>query len=108
MLEPLFNSYFLMESHFLEFHGNFIKLKFVIKHFKLFDFMGDYHIFTRYLLAEKEEGNTMTMREICSKVAMKTPEQRQSGVLIVNFDQVSHDVVLLALCLTLSRFLTLL
>ena len=50
----------------------------------------------------------MTMREICSKVAMKTPEQRQSGVLVVNFDQVSHDVVLLALCLTLSRFLTLL
>ena len=50
----------------------------------------------------------MTMREICSKVAMKTPERRQSGVLTVNFDQVSHDGILLTLCLTLNRFLTLL
>ena len=45
------------------------------------------------------------MCEICSKLTIKTPEQRQwrrSGVFIVNFEHISH-LVLVFLLLTLSR-----
>ena len=49
--------------------------------------------------------NTRTRCEICSKLTMKTPEQRywhHSGVFIVNFDHISH-LVLVFLLLTLNR-----
>ena len=48
---------------------------------------------------------TRTRCEICSDVTIKTTEQRQwrrSGVFIVNFEQISH-LVLVFLLLTLSR-----
>ena len=37
--------------------------------------------------------NTRTRCEICSKLTIKTPEQRQwhrSGIFIVNFEHISH------------------
>ena len=49
--------------------------------------------------------NTRTRREICSKLTIKMPEWRQwrrSGVFIVNFEDISH-LVLVFLLLTLSR-----
>ena len=47
------------------------------------------------------------MREICSKLKIKTPEQRhqrRSGVFIVNFDQISH-IALVFLLLTLTKYM---
>ena len=49
--------------------------------------------------------NTRTRCEICSKLTIKTPERRQwrrSGVFIVNFEHISH-LVLVFLLLTLNR-----
>ena len=49
--------------------------------------------------------NTRTRCEICLKLTIKTPERRQwrrSGVFIVNFEHISH-LVLVFLLLTLSR-----
>ena len=49
--------------------------------------------------------NTRTRSEICSNLTIKTPKRRQwhcSGVFIVNFEHISH-LVLLFLLLTLSR-----
>ena len=40
--------------------------------------------------------------EICLKLTTKTPEQRRSGVFIVNFEHISHHI-LVFLLLTLSR-----
>ena len=48
--------------------------------------------------------NTITRREICSKLTIKIPEERQcrrSGVFIVNFEHISHLVLVFPL-LTLS------
>ena len=48
--------------------------------------------------------NTRTRCEICSKLTIKTPERRQwrrSGVFIVNFEHISH-LVLVFLMLTLN------
>ena len=49
--------------------------------------------------------NTRTRCEICSKLTIKIPERRQwrhSGIFIVNFEHISH-LVLVFLLLTLSR-----
>ena len=46
--------------------------------------------------------NTRVRCEICSKLTIKTPERHRSGVLIVNFEHISHPVLMLLL-LTLSR-----
>ena len=49
--------------------------------------------------------NTKTRCKICLKLTIKTPEWRQwrrSGVFIVNFEDISH-LVLVFLLLTLSR-----
>ena len=49
--------------------------------------------------------NTRSRCEICSKLTLKTPERhhwRRSGVFIVNFEHISH-LVLVFLLLTLSR-----
>ena len=49
--------------------------------------------------------NTRTRSEICSKLTIKTPERyhwRRSDFFIVNFEHISHHV-LLFLLLTLSR-----
>ena len=48
--------------------------------------------------------NTRTRCEICSKLTRKTPERRhrRSGVFLVNFEHISH-LVLVFLLLTLSR-----
>ena len=49
--------------------------------------------------------NTRTRCEICSKLKIKTPKRRQwrpSGVFIVNFEHISH-FVLVFLLLNLSR-----
>ena len=57
-------------------------------------------------LFKVNNGDTRTVREICSKLMIKTPERRQwrpcSGVFIVNFEQVSHIVLVFPL-LTLSK-----
>ena len=48
---------------------------------------------------------TRTRSEICSKLTMKIPERghwRRSGTFIVNFEHISH-LVLVFLLLTLSR-----
>ena len=48
--------------------------------------------------------DTRTRYEICSKLTIKTPERRQwrrSGVFIVNFEKISH-LVLVFLLLTLN------
>ena len=50
-------------------------------------------------------GNTRTSCEIYPKLTIKTPERRywgHSGVFIVNFEHISH-LVLVVLLLTLSR-----
>ena len=50
-------------------------------------------------------GSTRTRCEICSKLTIKTPERRKwrrSGVFIVNFEHISH-LVLVFLLLTLCR-----
>ena len=49
--------------------------------------------------------STGTRGEICSKLTIKTPERRhcrRSGVFIVNFDHVSH-LVLVFLLFTLKK-----
>ena len=49
--------------------------------------------------------NTRTKCEICSKLTIKTPERRhlrRSGVFIVNFEHISH-LVLVFLLLTLNK-----
>ena len=49
--------------------------------------------------------STRTRCEIYSKLTVKTPERRQlhcSGVFIVNFEHISH-LVLVSLLLTLSK-----
>ena len=49
--------------------------------------------------------NTRTKCEICSKLTIKIPERRQwrrSGIFIVNFEHISH-LVLVFLLLTLGR-----
>ena len=49
--------------------------------------------------------NTRTRCEICSKLTVKTTERRKwrcSGVCIVNFEHISH-LVLVFLLLTLSK-----
>ena len=51
------------------------------------------------------DGNTRTICEICSKLTIKTPKWRQwprSGVFIVNFEQISHGILVFPL-LTLSK-----
>ena len=59
-----------------------------------------------YLLKDNNI-NTITKYEICSKLTIKTPERhqwRRSGVFIVNFQNISHHV-LVFLLLTLSMLL---
>ena len=51
--------------------------------------------------------NTRTKREICSKLTIKTPERpqwRYSGAFIVNFEHISH-LVLVFLLSALSRYM---
>ena len=55
-------------------------------------------------LLKVNNGNTRKISEICSKLTINTPEQRQwhhSSVFIVNFEHISH-LVLLFLLLTLD------
>ena len=55
-------------------------------------------------LFKVDNRNTRTRCEICSKLTIKTPERRQwrrSGVFIVNFEHISH-LVLVFLLLTLN------
>ena len=48
--------------------------------------------------------NTSTRCEICSKLTITTPEQRQwrrSGVFIINFEHITHlDILFLSLILS--------
>ena len=49
--------------------------------------------------------NTKTRCEICSKLTIKLPDRRQwrcSGIFIVNFEHISH-LVIVFLLLTLSK-----
>ena len=50
---------------------------------------------TEIYLFQVNNANTKTMCEICSKLAIKTPERRhwrRSGAFIVNYEQISHIV----------------
>ena len=58
-----------------------------------------------YYMFKVNNRNTRTSCEICSKLTIKTPERchwRRSGFFIVNFEHISH-LVLVFLLLTLSR-----
>ena len=73
-------------------------IKFLIKTFIVLNPAGIY-------LFKVNNRNTRTRWEICSKLTINTPERRQwrrSGVFIVNFEHISH-LVLVFLLLTLSR-----
>ena len=51
-------------------------------------------------LFKVSNGNTTTTCEICSKLTIKTPEWRywrRFGIFIVNFEQISHIVVVFSL-----------
>ena len=51
-------------------------------------------------LFKVNNGNTRTMCEICSKLTITIPKQnqwRRSGVFIVNFEQISHIVLVVPL-----------
>ena len=53
------------------------------------------HYPTGSYLFKDNKGNTRAMREICSKLKIKTPEQcqrRSSGCLINNFEHISLSV----------------
>ena len=59
---------------------------------------------SRHLPAQSNNGNTRTGCEICLKLTIKAPEQRhwcRFGVFIVNFEHISH-LVLVFLILTLN------
>ena len=58
-------------------------------------------------LVKVNNRNTIKRCEICSKLTIKTPEQRQwscFGVFIVNFEHISH-LFIVFLLLTLSRYI---
>ena len=58
-----------------------------------------------YMFKVNNRNTARTRCEICSNLTIKTPERRQwrcSGVFIVNFEHISHLVVVFLL-LTLSR-----
>ena len=65
----------------------------------------DYSQAAGIYLLKVNNTNTRTRCEICSKLTIKTQELRHwlhSGVFIVNFEHISH-LVLVFLLLTLSR-----
>ena len=57
-------------------------------------------------LFKVNNGNTNTISKICSKLVIKTPERRHrrccSDAFIINFEQISH-IVLMSLLLTLDN-----
>ena len=62
---------------------------------------------TSVYLIEVNNRNIRKRYKICSKLTIKTPERRQwrrSGVFIVNFEHISH-IVLVLLLLTLNMYL---
>ena len=56
---------------------------------------------TNIYLFKVNNGNTRKKCEICSKLTIKTPEQRRSGVFIVNFEHISQLFLVFLLCLKL-------
>ena len=54
------------------------------------------------LLVQSNNRNTRRRREICSKVTIKIPEWRRSGVFTDNLEQISH-LFLVFLLLTLNK-----
>ena len=55
-----------------------------------------------HLLLQINNRNTRKRCEICSKLTIKTPERRRSGVFIANFELISH-LFLVLLLLTLNK-----
>ena len=53
-------------------------------------------------LSKVNNGGTRGRCEIYSKTTLKTPEQHRSGVLIVNFEEISHIILVFPL-LTLNK-----
>ena len=56
-------------------------------------------------LFKVKNGNTRTVGEFSSNLTIKTPEQRQYNrlsVFIVNFEQISHTVLVFPLLMTLN------
>ena len=51
---------------------------------------------------KRNNRNARKRCEICSKLTIKTPERRRSGVFIVNFEHILH-LFLVFLLLNLSR-----
>ena len=62
-----------------------------------------YYIIYNINILKVNNRNTRTKCEICSKLTVKTPERsrRRSGVFIVNFEHISHFVLVFQL-LTLN------
>ena len=75
------------------------------------DLTAIFYLFSQYTipagiyLLKVNNRNTRTRCEICSKLTINTPERRhwrRSGVFIVNFEHISH-LVLVFLLLTLNK-----
>ena len=62
---------------------------------------GKCHLLAGIYMLKVNGKNTRARCEICSKLTIKTPERRRSGVFIVNFEHVSH-VALAILSLALN------
>lgn len=57
-------------------------------------------------LSKRNSGNTRRMREICSKLTVKTAERRHwrcSGLVIINFEQIISPIGLVFPWLTLNK-----
>ena len=61
---------------------------------------------TGIYLLKFNKGNTRALYKICSKLRIKTPEcqSRRSDVFIINFEQISHIILVFPL-LTLNKYL---
>ena len=84
---------FLKETNFL---GVFLEFKFLLIRAR------DFPVGIRLLKVSNRNGRARC--EICSELTIKTPELihwRRSGVFIVNFEHISH-IVLVLLLLTLN------
>ena len=87
------------------FEGIREELKIILKHTKDGENMSLRNNPAGIYLLQVNNRNTRTRCEICSKLTINTPERRhwrRSGVFIVNFEHISH-LVLVFLLLTLNK-----
>ena len=95
-----FMSNLSLESHCLEPRIKFMSNLSLESHCLEPRIIGSDHFPAGNCMFKVNNRNTRTRCEICSKLTIKTP--RRSGVFIVNFEHISH-LVLVFLLLTLSK-----